>query len=592
MEFAFLKNNLVRNLSFVPVIVFLLFIETGLITDCCASATLGNQTGNNCEKIFVHLNKSVYVAGENLFYKVYLMNGENPANDPESKVLYFSMSGPALEKPILWRINIQSNSVQGIYKMPENLKGGTYELKVYTNRIKNNSPEYVYSKNILILSLSEQVPDTLLVPVTDDISHEMQRTKPQAVSDSLLQIRSLKPEYSINEKVTLEISLHNLKVNDFANLSLSVSDDIYFASLLNNADICEQFNRYNKGEKINCSNGLENFGFILKGKVKSKLDRLPVINGKIILGVVDSISPLLLYTETDSSGCFMVYLKSAYDNRELILQLLENHDKSGLIWEIEDKSISCGSTFQSHIITDDELKYLNSTKDIRLIEAIYTPKNDVSPIAEHTSVSNYFKNPDILIYPADYTDLINFKEITDNILPTVRFVNRDKDYSVRIFEPLSREWLENSMVLLNGIPFTDLDYIASLGSRAIKRIEVIQSGFLAGDLTFNGVLSIYTYDNKIPAGYLKNNTYVVQNPVNLTNGQIVADRVYNTGIPGSHHPDFRNNLIWKPNIIMKGDGKVTIEFPASQLSGKYGINIQGITSSGIPLSLEAFFDVK
>jgi hypothetical protein len=288
----------------------------------------------------------------------------------------------------------------------------------------------------------------------------------------------------------------------------------------------------------------------------------------------------------------MVYLKSAYDNRELILQLLENHDKSGLIWEIEDKSISCGSTFQSHIITDDELKYLNSTKDIRLIEAIYTPKNDVSPIAEHTSVSNYFKNPDILIYPADYTDLINFKEITDNILPTVRFVNRDKDYSVRIFEPLSREWLENSMVLLNGIPFTDLDYIASLGSRAIKRIEVIQSGFLAGDLTFNGVLSIYTYDNKIPAGYLKNNTYVVQNPVNLTNGQIVADRVYNTGIPGSHHPDFRNNLIWKPNIIMKGDGKVTIEFPASQLSGKYGINIQGITSSGIPLSLEAFFDVK
>jgi hypothetical protein len=166
MNLTFLKNILVRNLAFVPVIVFLLFIEGNLITDCCASATSGNLTGNKCEKIFVHLNKSVYVAGENLFYKVYLINGENPVDDPESKILYFSMSGPALEKPILWRINIQSNSVQGIYKVPENLKGGTYELTVYTSRIKNNSPEYVYSKNILILSLSGQVPETLLIPVS------------------------------------------------------------------------------------------------------------------------------------------------------------------------------------------------------------------------------------------------------------------------------------------------------------------------------------------------------------------------------------------------------------------------------------------
>ena len=592
MNFGFIKNILVRNLAFMPVMVFLLFIESGLITDCCASASSGNLTGNNCEKIFVHLNKSVYVAGENLFYKVYLINGENAADDPESKILYFSMSGPVLEKPILWRINIQSNSVQGIYKVPENLKGGTYELKVYTNRIKYDSPEYVYSKNILILSLSEQIPETLLMPVSDDISHEMQRTKCQTVSDSLLQVRTSKPEYSINENVTLEISLHNMKVNDLANLSLSVSDDIYFASLLNNTDICEQFSRYNRGEKTKCSKELENFGYILKGKVKSKSDRLPVINGKIILGVIDSISPSLLYTETDSSGCFMIYLKSAYDNRELILQLLGNSDKSGLIWEIEDKSISWGNTFQSHIITDDELKYLNSAKDITLIEAIYAPKNDEIPKVEHASSFNYFKNPDILIFPADYSDLINFKEITDNILRTVRFINRDNDNSISIFEPLSHVWFENSMVLLNGIPFTDLNYIASLGSRAIKRIEVIKSGFLAGDLTFNGVLSIYTYDNKIPAGYLKNNTYVVQNPVNLTNRLIVADTVYNSGQSGSHYPDFRNNLIWKPNIMMKGDGKVTIKFPASQLTGKYGINIQGITTSGIPLSSEAFFDIK
>jgi len=188
--------------------------------------------------------------------------------------------------------------------------------------------------------------------------------------------------------------------------------------------------------------------------------------------------------------------------------------------------------------------------------------------------------------------MINFKEITDNILQTVRFISRDNEYLIRIFEPLSRVWFENSMVLLNGIPFTDLNFIASLGSRAIKRIEVIQSGFLAGDLTFNGVLSIYTYDNRIPAEYLKNKTYVVQNPVNLTSGHIVADTVVNTDQPYSHQPDFRNNLIWKPDIIINGDGKVTIEFPVSQLTGKYCINIQGITSSGIPLSSEAFFDVK
>jgi len=49
----------------------------------------------------------------------------------------------------------------------------------------------------------------------------------------------------------------------------------------------------------------------------------------------------------------------------------------------------------------------------------------------------------------------------------------------------------------------------------------------------------------------------------------------------------RQLLLWDPDIVLKKSEKKQIEFYASDLQGKYLINIQGITNTGEPVNCSA-----
>jgi len=197
-----------------------------------------------------------------------------------------------------------------------------------------------------------------------------------------------------------------------------------------------------------------------------------------------------------------------------------------------------------------------------------------------------------VVLPAEFLDLVNFKEITDNILPLVKFGMRNGNYFVQILNEKTAMWKENSTVLLNGVPFTDLAYIATLGSKDIKRVEIIGSGFLIGDIIYTGLVSIYTYDNKIPGNYLKNNALTFTNTV--ISNRIADGNELISGIEKNteNFPDFRNCLFWKSSIVLKGQENINLEFPVSRLTGKFIINVEGINQDGHPVSAASSFEVK
>jgi hypothetical protein len=554
-----------------------------------------DNPANDCEKIFVHLDKTVYVAGENIYYKVYVINGKSPLQVPESKILYFSLSDRKSGKQISWRINLDKNSLYGSYQLPENMNSGIYQLAAYTNRIRVNLPENIFSQELFVLNLAKETPDSIYMSVSNAVTESQNRVITIPDNQPGIRMQASKAVYRTNDKVALEITVDNLHLNDTAYLSLSVTNETTISGILNNTNIIEQFNRYKKTNSNSCLNGLENYAYILNGRVLNKNNGSPVGNAKIFLAVVDSVSPKIIYSAADSDGNFRLYLNQFYDNKEIILQLADYAENPDILWDIEKKSIPYSeSPDGSFPLSSEQVAFLNRTKDIRLIEAVYTERMISKKVTGTISGVSYFACPDITIIPADYTEMSNFKELTVNIIPALRLKNNYDNYYLQLFNISNKALSENNLVLLNGVPFSDINYIATLGTRDILRIEIINSSrFLAGDLTYDGVISVYTHDNKIPDTYINSHTMVFQNTVAVTDAEIKYDENVVPVRHRSHFPDFRNNLYWNPQLKVYGiNNKVTVEFTTSLLADKFNARIEGITSSGSPLSATVSFNVK
>ena len=179
----------------------------------------------------------------------------------------------------------------------------------------------------------------------------------------------------------------------------------------------------------------------------------------------------------------------------------------------------------------------------------------------------------------------NFNEIDDNILPSIRFFRQNNQQTIMIYNGAQQSWYDDILLLLNGVPFTDMEYFGMLGSKQLKRLELYTSGMIIGGLSYNGVVAAYTYDHVIPETYLQSKAFIWHNKV-IPNGyktispeQDADDRI----------PDFRDNLCFEPDLRI-GPGKtIHVSFPASYLNGTYRITLSGITASGHPINISSRF---
>jgi hypothetical protein len=163
---------------------------------------------------------------------------------------------------------------------------------------------------------------------------------------------------------------------------------------------------------------------------------------------------------------------------------------------------------------------------------------------------------------------------------------------IQVYNVRTGLWPESNMILLNGVPFYDMNFIATLGTKDISRIEVIGGNYLLGDITLEGLVSIYTYDHKIPEFYLKNRACIFQNSVIPSElpATSVNDGKRSEGT--SHDPDFRVNLLWEPEKELAGNQKLVLRFPVSLIAGKYDVIVNGMTQTGNLVSGKTSFEVK
>lgn len=104
------------------------------------------------EKIYAHVDRDFYLTGENLWFKVYVVDGSfhKPLN--VSKVAYVEILDKSNLSVLQAKIEIKDGSGSGSFFLPASLNSGNYKLRAYTNWMKNFSPDFYFHQNVTIVN--------------------------------------------------------------------------------------------------------------------------------------------------------------------------------------------------------------------------------------------------------------------------------------------------------------------------------------------------------------------------------------------------------------------------------------------------------
>ena len=218
----------------------------------CTQSLFSQQTGggndirsakNFYEELFVLTDRDTYISGEEVWFKVYKLNGLNHAPCDISKVVYLEL----LDKnnfPVK-QIKLKSNGNSGssVFSLPDNISSGNFIIRAYTNWMKNYPVDLFFYKEITVINPFEKITNINLpsgsqsrkTGITEVKRVSTAEENPDQISITL----SLeKPEYSKREKVRIGISATSKAGNPVV-MDLTVS--VVKNGILN-SDKGDQFN--------------------------------------------------------------------------------------------------------------------------------------------------------------------------------------------------------------------------------------------------------------------------------------------------------------------------------------------------------------
>ncbi|MGO1243191.1 MAG: TonB-dependent receptor plug domain-containing protein [Sphingobacterium sp.] len=100
------------------------------------------------EKVFIHLDKTNYTAGETIWLKAYVTLGVENLLSNLSKIAYVDLISPNNQVVAAIKIPLISGLSFGDIALQDTLVEGTYRLRGYTNWMRNDSAAYFYNQNI------------------------------------------------------------------------------------------------------------------------------------------------------------------------------------------------------------------------------------------------------------------------------------------------------------------------------------------------------------------------------------------------------------------------------------------------------------
>ena len=193
------------------------------------------------EKVYIHTDKNVYVAGETIWMRAHVVDGIAHVPMKLSAYVYVVLQNPFMETVALVRLKADKDGyIHGNIPLPEDLPKGEYSLCAYTQYMKNFDCEYFFKKQIMINSVMNnsiyvetfQRGRNIDIRFTNPITKEIKEIKnfTARISSGEINVSTQDSGYSVKiynseEKVIL-IQAGNYK--EFINIDIKPDYDVSF----------------------------------------------------------------------------------------------------------------------------------------------------------------------------------------------------------------------------------------------------------------------------------------------------------------------------------------------------------------------------
>jgi len=369
-------------------------------------------------------------------------------------------------------------------------------------------------------------------------------------------------------------------------------------------------------------NYLPETGFTVSGRLRKIFANVPLENSKVIIAILKGENPIICTLPADTSGRFKLegidltgdarliisgkgkrehlqgwllmdslnYLPAKVheniiqsklllnDNPLLAETIIEN--TKALIKEVEIKKIIRKKYSLSDTIELDEVKILE--KRLEYFQSAHVENS-----------RRLYGTPDneVIVTP----EIRSYKDVPSLLIGRVAGV-----WVMRIPQP----WEEDSQIrmqgskdqpsfLLDGVP-VGYDVIATLIGSEIDRIDIIKPGAEAsifGMSGANGVISVITRS----AGPFTDRP--VYHSVNIKFSGYNEPRIFyspkhSSTLESDYKPDLRTTLFWEPNIKLENNQELYLKYFNADNSSTIKVTVEGITTTGIPVTASTEYDVR
>jgi hypothetical protein len=411
---------------------------------------------------------------------------------------------------------------------------------------------------------------------------EMKDTGPSEKSGGrlFLELRFDKKTFGTRERIQASIQAKDSLGRPIeADLSVSVSRTSFYKD---NRKIYRGLIPPSPGEVTESRTFLPELeGIVLVGAIFNNQSKEPLAKEDIVLSIVGRAAQCQLYT-TNEEGKFYFNLENQ-GVQEIVIQPADSTVSDYYVELEPDFYMGYEHPLPGPLILDTaRLRALNQGIINMQIERIYKAhRSGNQASAAVIPALDFYGEPEYSIQLSDYIQLNSVREAIKEIVPKV---------SLRESNGRSQLWMENEidekrfqkkpLILVDGVPFDDVDQILTINIRDLDRIEVLNLRYFLDGRLFEGIIHFITEEGNM-AGLEFDHAIFRQAYSSFSEKNTFRSPVYsNDAEKNSPLADFRNTLYWSPDLCTGEEGKTSFTFYSSDDKGEYTVFVEGFSPDG------------